>query len=352
MKTLAYDTDEKTVIGWSERGMFTPLPSAPEGAALDILVDQIAGTIEKFFERFWDHDMRKTLDRLDGNLKPREGTHSTLLLDGITFWGVPSRFTRGVRSWVTEGTLRDQNELTPVLNAFVAQRQLERRMHPDRVKKDWQLNDYDLATIGVNFGLPAPPTREQLRAEAEANQKAYEDRREREAAEDADANARMAQWEKEYEIKRRKKHLLLKMASEFFTVEDIDLTHDPVPPEYYAARDKRRVFCDFNRDLVSMLVDQGKTDDEVIERIRKMNAITKGWYESSVPDPLHPGETRHYVATAKDAISILAQLNESGLNETHIATIQLAMDGRHCVTIRPKTEEDFARDREIDGVAK
>jgi hypothetical protein len=355
MKELIYDYDQTDkVVGYFLNGNRTNIirvDPAPEGSALDALVDDIATTIENYFGHFTSRDTRQVTDRLDPQLKPSEGTHSRLLIEGIFKWESQSRFTRGVRSWVTEGTLRSVNELTPVLREFVAARQLERRMHPDRVSADWKINDYDLGLLGVNFGLPAPPTRAELAAEYEARRKEEDARSKRDAAAEVKSREFLAQWEKENAIKDRKARLLKKLTCDFFTMEDVDVVAEPLPPEYYDARRKRNVFRECNKGLVDLLVDQGKTDEEIIEEMTKMNALIEGPYVSSVPDPLQSGEDRHYLATAIEVRDILAEIDSRGQSLTHITRVQLSMDGRFCVTIRPKSDEDYARDAEIDGGA-
>lgn len=353
MKPL-YSSDKSRIIGYFVNGKI--IPPALEGTALDVLVDQIAETIEKYFGHFRDKDMGKELDRLDGQLKPREGTHSRLLLDGIHQWDSQNKFTRGVRSWVTEGTLRSCDELTSVLREFVAARQLERRMHPERVPADWKINDYDLAVIGAEFGLPAPPTPEQLAAEAAECRKQEDERRRKDAEGAEEERARLAAWEKEHEIKARKKRLLESISHKFFTMDDLTSEDfgENTSEAYKRAYRLRFVFQEVYRRRINMRVDEGWTDEAIFEEMTMMNE--KGfsgfggeWRSAPLPT-LEEGENRRFFMTPSEVVAYYGTSEAQTLLDSSFKfSTQLGMDGRWAVSILRKTEDDLTREAAIDA---
>jgi hypothetical protein len=248
---------------------------------------------------------------------------------------------------IVEGSLRTLDQLREVLIDYVAAKEELYRRGRIGTDGSWTFTVDDLWEMGTRFGL-VRPSKEEFAAKSEAREKEYEAQR-REANTE---RLTMAELERQSDIAYRKKRLLNKLTSDFFTLDDVDLLAETMPPEYFVARKKRDVFREFNKGLIDLLVDQGKTDEEIVEEITSMNAITKGVYLSSVPDPLKDGEVRQYVMTSQEVRAILSELDETGLNQTHITTVQGAMDGRYCVTIRPKTADDYARDAVIGGGAQ
>jgi rubrerythrin len=172
-----YAADGVTIVGNLVDGVYTPiqqaLPPAPEGDALDDLLDECCHTIEGFFGSY---------KRLHPDLQLNEGQHSLILTDGTNKLGLTHFGHEGVRSWIVRGTLRNVNELTPVLNAFMSD--MTRKVRLRKISPDWRLDNDGLIILSSCFGLQAPRTFAELAAKREADRAA----RERRNAERAEAD--------------------------------------------------------------------------------------------------------------------------------------------------------------------
>lgn len=165
-----YDAASGVLAGEKVNGVLIPLMPPPTGDALDELLDECCVIIENMF---------KSYGKLAGELQMEDGQHSLVLTDGMTRWD-SNRGHRGVRSWITEGTLRSGDQLTPVLNAFLTDMKTKLRMR--KVSPDWKFDNDALIVIGSRFGLDAPRTLAELRARRAADNVERDRKRQEEEA--------------------------------------------------------------------------------------------------------------------------------------------------------------------------
>jgi hypothetical protein len=161
--------NEGVLTGWKTDGVFKALPPAPTGDSLDEILDECCRTIENLFGAF---------KRLHGELQLSDGQHSLILTDGVTGIGL-SRGHEGVRSWITSGSLRSSDELSPVLNAFMSD--MAKKVRLRKVEPDWKFDNDALIILGSRFGLQTPRTFAELAAKRQADAIAREQRKADEA---------------------------------------------------------------------------------------------------------------------------------------------------------------------------
>lgn len=345
MRILAYDTDEKTLLGWWSDGVFVPLPPAPEGTALIALVDEVCSTIENYFGKFFETG--KLVNRIHSDLRQVEGQHSELLMDGMQRWGVQHPDTKGVRSWIIAGSLRSHDELAPVLNEFVSDMQFKQRNR--LIRADWVLDADGLAIIGAKFGLPEPPTREQRAAKAAENQAQHESQRK---AANEERN-RQDEWEAEAELKARKKKLVERICVLFFPFDGCGIDGDTVSSEFLAMQLSRKNFRRSSTDLVHLMVDEGRSDEEIIGEVRMLQELGfsgfGGDWLSAPLDPLDEGQ-RLFFKKPSEIIAYYGSAEAQALLKADFKFVTgLMMDGRWCVTVAKKTDADLAREASIDA---
>jgi hypothetical protein len=143
------------------------VPPVPEGADFDYLVDEVCTNIRHSFDTHLHSDYQYFKDQ-----------HSSILMTGR------NRFDRsvghdGVESWIRRGTLRATEDLNPVLNSFLAEKRQAVRMR--KLAPDWQTDHHDFQVLGSKFGLPAPPTREELERQRREERARYEEQSRRNA---------------------------------------------------------------------------------------------------------------------------------------------------------------------------
>lgn len=172
MKPL-WNEDKTKIVGY--------YPPPPEGEALDMLVDECCIAIENLFTAFTTPSGQP---RLHSDLRRSQGQHSKLLVDGLRYWqDLGDRNItghNGVRSWIVAGTLRSQDEVMSVMNAFHKDMMAKLRMR--KVEPDWVLDNDAMIVLGSRFGLDAPKTFAELIAKRAAD-KAEQERKRAEAIE-------------------------------------------------------------------------------------------------------------------------------------------------------------------------
>jgi hypothetical protein len=357
---LVYSQDKTIVRGYLTDGKFVQVAPAPTGMELVRLIDECCLMIENFFGSMNPCRLHDSLRRtgIDG--------HSTILTDGKYHYGSPVGWDYkcgttkhgGVRSWIEKGTLRSSDELSPVLNKFADNKKLLHRMH--LIPKDWALNSDGLIEIGESFGLPSLPSEEERHAEWEAERAAE---RERQRLADERENATAAESEAKYAIlerKQRVKRLLDKISNLFWTMDDLNLEGENLPPEYFTVSQKRTDWKKYSEAdiLINRKIDEGETDKEIMEEVTMYFAIEQGNFRATVPPELQQGERREYVSAA-DLANFIEDLATRGITETHDVRVCLSMDGRFAVTIRAFSEQEIEefkqKDREVEqgkGVGK
>jgi hypothetical protein len=181
---------------------------APTGDDLDVLLDECCVVIENMFRAFKTPTGGR---RLHSDLTQDAGQHSMLLTDGMSRWDTRQGHA-GVRSWISEGTLRSKNELTVVLNAFYTD--MTRKVRLRKISPDWQLDNDALIVLSSRFGLPAPKTFEELTVKQTADQAEREHQRQQQRAADAErervymASPEYAEKKRQDDLRRSKKELV------------------------------------------------------------------------------------------------------------------------------------------------
>jgi hypothetical protein len=162
MKIPAYAADGKTLLGHIVDGDFVPLqtpaqtiPPAPEGEALESLIDDCCHWIEQSVGTF--------KKRLAPELQPdNDGRSSLTLSEGKNRWG-GSAGHGGVRSWIVEGNVRKPEQIREPINKFLSM--MEQRVRVKRhIDPNWKIDNDAMTILGSRFGLDAPRTFEELRA--------------------------------------------------------------------------------------------------------------------------------------------------------------------------------------------
>jgi hypothetical protein len=301
----------------------TTVPPAPEGDELDELLYDCVHAFKTFDDAY---------GKLAPGLKPQNGAASTQLLFGRSVSGQRLGHD-GLKSFITQGTLRSEDELFGLLREYAARQNKRKAIH---AISDWMFDNDAMKWLGRKLKAPVDPdpTPEE-QAERCAELKAWEAKCEEDRIRH---NEEIRQQQEEFkadEAKRlRQQHikkLLGYIVEKIFTTEDLSFVGENLPDEWYPVRDKRRVFKHFNEGLVTAMIDEGKTDEEIAAEIVEMNCITKGQFQSTVPDNWQEHELRQYFTDLKEAGEYWAS-SPAG----KVATLELAMDGRWCVTIRNK----------------
>jgi len=301
----------------------TPAVSlAPTGDALIELLDQCCRTIEGL----------SALKKLAPYLTPNRGVHSSVLMTGRSLAGSNVGHD-GVRSWITAGTLRDADMLSLVLREYSNKMNLRRRV----TGVDWIFDNSAMKWCSENFGAPftPDPTTEESEQKRAAEEKKDAEERERHKVARIQELAAVAEAEREAEKKSRVKRLMRELSSSFYTMEDADVSGDTPSPEYFAARQKRNIFG-FYEIIVAEMVEDGMSDFDIKDEIEEKNRVRKGKFASVVPEPWPDGAIRKYFDRWEDALPTYENLQPD-----QIASMELAMDGRWCITVRTKTEEEM-----------
>lgn len=312
-----YD-DEGTFTGEMVDGVFTPVAPVPSGDAFDDMWDLCCATFEK-------HPRLRS--RLDSWFLPNSetGRHTTWLGDEVVVW-------------IRQGNLRSYTQVNEAVTAYAN--------HWDRLVRLGVLNKWviDLATVksfrwffAVAGAKPLPSKDEYI-----AEQKEWEAReaeRQRQAANASRANkAEMEVYEKELARDERITNLLQALAAKLWSMEDIDLDAEPLPPEYEDRRRKRSVFCKCSRDVITEMVDAGLSDSEIVEKTIMDYVDTLVEMGRSGVPPLKEGETRRFF-TKSEFHKFLVSEWDTVLSEGNETSLMLGMDGLFVVTIRPQGPE-------------
>ena len=268
-------------------------------------------------------------------------------MDGMQRWGVQHPDTKGVRSWITEGSLRSHDQLIPVINEFVTNIQFRQRNR--LAKADWVFDPDGLAAMGVKFGLPEPPTQEQRAAKSVENQAQYEQH----CKYANEEHNRMAQYERESEITRRKKKVVERICALFFPFDGIDIDGETLSPEYLAMQQRRRQLRTSITNFVGFSVDEGEDDDEILKGVTMLKEIRfagfGGDWLSAPLDPLDSGKRMFFTKPAEIVAYYGSDEAQKLLDADFKFCTQLMMDGRWSVSVVAKTEDDLARESEIDA---
>ncbi|HTC49274.1 MAG TPA: hypothetical protein VK722_18275 [Candidatus Aquilonibacter sp.] len=179
------------VIGHLVDGDFVPLqptaptvPPAPEGEALDKLIDDCCHWIEQSVGTF--------KKRLAPELQPdNDGRSSLTLAEGKNRWG-GSAGHGGVKSWIVDGNIRSPEQIRKPINDFLdamAQRvRVKRHIDPN-----WKLDNDAMAVLSSRFGIKdAPKTFDELYALKEGRRLGAE---RQQAERDAEFKRRNAEWQ-------------------------------------------------------------------------------------------------------------------------------------------------------------
>jgi|SRR6185437_4582439 len=321
MRIPTYSPDRR-ITGHIVDGRFIPIPPAPEGDTLDELILDCLRTIESY--------VGKALNKLNPALRPDHGAASLELLEGLHSCGFQLGHG-GVKSWIVNGNLRSVEQLTMALNEFVTMKQKAVRL---RKIADWEFDRSAMKWMSQKFGAPFKPDPTQEELKAETQKRSEEIRRNNEDTERR--NRELVAYEQELDKKSRIKDLIKKLASDFFTMDDLYLAGDNMPPEYHEVRKKREIFKKFNCDLITMLVNEGKTDAEIVEEMTEMNSVTRGKFRSHVDDAVKAGETRQFFSTMKDFHAFMQTIDY----KKFVTKVSLGMDSRWVVTVSPVEKND------------
>jgi hypothetical protein len=348
MKDFRCDADEK-LLGEVIDGAFVALPPAPEGAALD---DLLFAAVEMIENHPMDHG------KLASDLKPIRDKHSTMLVYGRLLFqmldnGTPdpalrSLYGGGVYAYIVEGSLRHVEELRPALIEYVNRK--EELFRRGRLgDTGWEFTVRDLWTLGKQFGLAGPATPEEVEVAQKANESAWH-KRQQEASEE---RARFAQVERESEITRRKKKVVERICALFFPFDGIDIDGETLSPEYLAMQQRRRQLRTSITNFVGFSVDEGEDDDEILKGVTMLKEIRfagfGGDWLSAPLDPLDSGKRMFFTKPAEIVAYYGSDEAQKLLDADFKFCTQLMMDGRWSVSVVAKTEDDLARESEIDA---
>ncbi len=349
------------------------LAPTPTGQEFDNLLDACCVTIENGFKAF---------GKLHSDLTLRSGQHSTCLTDGETPWHAEG-MSKGVRSWIIEGTLRSEDELTPVLNAFLSDQ--AKRVRLRQIPPDWKFDCDALIIMGSRFGLQLPRTFEELTAKRAADEVARQQQIAQRKADEADKD-RLYKLTPEYVEKQR----LAKIESDKWEKEQwkdnlvrniVDViepppifkdrenpTHDENVYAYCVRENRKelkrgfkalidrtsfapstmlRIWREAEEEYTELLEDAEAlpNSDEVIEKLinpkefaarRIMDTFkekAQGWEPSELPELLD-GERRLLFDDYKAAVAFM--FGEEKLFDTNAISIMLGLDRRWAVDIVAK----------------
>jgi hypothetical protein len=125
------------------------------------------------------------------------------------------------------------------------------------------------------------------------------------------------------------------IANRLWPFDGIDLNADPIGDRFRSNSENRRAFKVLWKETIEELVKAGKTDEEIIEKmmaIRKLTMKTlsgKEW-QSSIPEPLKPGETRALVEPADVRKAFMQALQD--IRAGRDVVVGLCPDGRFVIT--------------------
>jgi hypothetical protein len=184
---------------------------APTGDELDVLVHECCHTIETYFT------LRK---RLSPEFRPRDGVHSTELMQGQQSWA--SRDHHGVRGLIENGTLRDINELSTAIRKMMTA--IDYRIAMRKIEPTWQFDNDALVILGSYFGVEGAPTsREELWAQRE-------ERRLADARREAERKVEWKRQQEEYAQSPEGREFAAKMARDEFKRDQLRIVMDALFP--------------------------------------------------------------------------------------------------------------------------
>jgi hypothetical protein len=303
-------------------------PPVPTGDAFDELLDNCLRMMTGY--------LGKVLNKLAPELRSdQNGVASTAMLRGKHPIGFDYGHG-GIVSWIREGTLRSSDELSPVLREYVDM--MTRRVRLQTVDASWQFDNRAMKWCSQKFGAPVtadPPAKTPEQIAADAETKSAEIRRNN--ADVERQNQELAEYEVELDKQLRVKRLLKKLATSFFTADDIwipEAVDAPTPPELWKVRQRREVFRLIYEGVVARGVANELTDEEIMEKIEEMNQVLRGSFRSWVPEPQQSGEVRQYFTGIREATEFWATHTPE-----QAAHLQVCMDGRFCVTIKSQVTD-------------
>jgi hypothetical protein len=134
----------------------------------------------------------------------------------------------------------------------------------------------------------------------------------------------------------RLKKLTKELAIGFYTMEHLDLSGDNIPPEYFEVDERRGIFKTFSTDLIALLVEQGRSDDEVRSYMEWFHSVEQGDFRSALLPALRDGESR-FVFTKNELLDFYKDGRADVLLGNCDLTTRLCADGRFAVDITFKT---------------
>jgi len=234
MNSVSVVRDSERIIGRVVDNEFHPLTPVPQGAAFDNLLDACCTSVESVFKE-------KGKDHLHPDYRVFQGQHASILMTGRHRLGY-SVGHDGVESWIRQGTLRSPEELNPVLNRLLGEKKQAVRMR--RLAPDWQTDHYDFQVLGSKFGLPAPPTREELERQRREEEARRQEQHRRD--DEAYADLRKQQLAKEQAYERSPEGIRARTVQ---TVVEKLLEHLPVPVFTPEMSEKERRVALIDADL-------------------------------------------------------------------------------------------------------
>jgi hypothetical protein len=329
---------------------------APTGDELDNLLDDCCGTILNVF---------RPIKRLQDELNhAKDQPLSELLTDGTYTWGRESGH-QGVRSWITHGTLRSRDELTPVLNWF--HQEMQRRVRLKKSQPDWKFDNDAMVILSSRFGLPTPRTFDELKKFRDQQYAERETERQRQAEIQRQRDAEARQRRLEYEASPEGQAELRAKAKAELNSERIEETLvllEPFPkvkdPEHPTTREilNAESVCDTQKAIrpqVETLVNRTTfTPQTLVDKWKRTEQPYKEMldeFEDDVtstpaefamreildglkivaqmpPHPLEPfaeGWTRTFYANIHDAVPLLCERG---------GTVMKGLDGKFAVDVK------------------
>jgi hypothetical protein len=249
-----------------------------------------------------------------------------------------------VTVWIQQGDLRCRTQVNDAIKAYAD--------HWDRLitmgaVKDWKLEQYSYWNsirnlrwfFGVQGAKPLPSKQDVLDEKARWEAAESERIRLTNIARREDKE-REAKWEAEFELKERIDKLVKRISAKLYSFDKIDFEKvgDIPDPRYLDLLEKRRKFR-IARIEVKSRIEQGKTDEEIMEEmIMEMIEMFNYDGESAVP-PLAEGQTRRFFTDFELAKFMSSGDWEQLLDEYDTVLMKGSDDGLWVLDTAAKTKE-------------
>lgn len=319
------------LTGQTVNGKFVPLPPAPGGDAFDDLWNECCKAVGLSSRLKGRTEFAPTVDKTSGQIVQ----HS---------WKLGEEVAR----WIREGNLRSHVQVNEAITTFAD--------HWDRfvrlgVIPSWKLEWGNLTYLRGFFGLadgkPLPSKQEFLDEKAAWEANESERLRQVNIAR-REENKIRAEYEAELEKRDRVERLTKQVAAKLYSFDKIDLSEEPLPPEYRDLSQRRKLFRVVATDEIKSRIEQGKTDDEIQEEMimQLLEALTEVG-ESEIP-PLETGQTRRFF-TYDELMKFIKGGEWERVLDVSDTVLMKGLDGLFVMDTAPKAIDQPAGTQELDA---